>query len=185
MTVAHQTERRLRVVCDGEQAAVLRIAIATRNNELADVPFGRTPMFAVYEVGLDASSLRELIEFAVPPHRCAADNDNPDDCEGRLDARIAALAGCQVLFARCIGEAATAAAMKAHIHPIELARNETVVALLRRCQAMLATNPPPWLRRAVGSPGAIAGARNGTELAGGVRRGADPLSVTATAVGGR
>lgn len=185
MTVVHQAERRLRVVHDGEQAVVLRIAIATRNNELADVPFGRTPMFAVYEVGLDASSLRELIEFAVPPLRCAADNDNPDDCEDRLEARIAALAGCQVLFARCIGEAATAAAMKAHIHPIELARDETVVALLRRCQAMLATKPPPWLRRAAGSLGPIADARNGTELAAGVRPGADPLSVTAAAVAGR
>lgn len=146
-------ERRLRLIdtSAGDRVS-MRIAIATRNNRLADETFGRTTLFAVYEVAADASQLVELIEFAQRPCKCSdVANDNPDDCEARVKARIAALDGCQVVFARRIGDVAVAAAMKHNIHPVALARDEPIGALLSRCQAMLAGNPPPWLRRIIGA----------------------------------
>ena len=88
-----------------------------------------------------------VVELAATPRKCAAANDNPDDCQRRIEARLEALAGCHVIFARQIGDVAAAAAMKRRIHPIEMARDEPIAALLARCQAMLSANPPPWLRR--------------------------------------
>lgn len=145
--------RRLRLIdAASDDRTTLRIAIATSNTGLIDATFGRATFFAVYQVAHDESQLVELIQFAPPPHACSdAANDNPDDCEERVAARIRELAGCHVVFARRIGDIATASAMKNNIHPIEVAKDEPISALLSRCRAMLADNPPPWLRRIVGA----------------------------------
>ncbi|MBK8175091.1 MAG: hypothetical protein IPK66_07460 [Rhodospirillales bacterium] len=109
------------------------------------------------------------------PRKCAADNDNPDDCDDRFEARIGALSGCQMIFARELGDIAVAAAMKARIHPIELVREEAISALISRCQTMMATNPPPWLRHVIGLEGGSSAhptpaGPNGTESADDVRQ---------------
>lgn len=145
--------RRLRLIeAASDDRARLRIAIATGNTGLIDATFGRATHFAVYQVAHDASQLVELIQFAPPLHACSdAANDNPDDCEERVAARIRELAGCHVVFARRIGDVAAASAMKSNIHPIEVAKDEPISALLARCRAMLADNPPPWLRRITGA----------------------------------
>ena len=157
-------ERRLRLIdVAATDGAALRIAVATQSNRSVDETFGRATLFAIYDVSVDACRLVELLEFAVQPRRCDdAANDNPDDCEDRVAARIAALAGCHLIFARRIGDIAVAAAMKSNIHPVELARDEPITALLDRCRAMLAGNPPPWLRHVVGTP-ADAGTATGTD----------------------
>lgn len=146
-------QRRLRLIdAAGSGRAALRIAIATGKTGLVDATFGRATLFAVYDVERDTCQLVELIQFPRPPHTCSdAANDNPDDCEERVDARIRELAGCHVVFARRIGDVAAASAMKNNIHPIEVAKDEPITALLDRCRAMLAGNPPPWLRRIVGA----------------------------------
>lgn len=145
-------ERKIRVVgSQGDTRAMLRVAIATGGDGVVDGSFGRATVFAIYEVATEASQLIELVQFAPLPHNCSAANDNPDECQHRIDARIAAIDGCHLIFARRIGDIAAASAIKSGIHPIAVSRDEPIPALLGRCQTMLATNPPPWLRRGIGS----------------------------------
>ncbi len=161
MTTASKMERKLHLVsADAEAVTTLRVAIATGCRGAADVPFGQAVTFAIYDVGPARSDLVAMIEFAAVPRRCAAANDNPDDCEFRIDARMEALAGCHVIFARRIGDVAVTAAMKRHIHPIELARDEPVGDLLQRCETMLASSPPPWVRRILNSAAESTGSRH-------------------------
>lgn len=167
-----KAERKLRLVEAGvENQRTLRIAVATRGHGFVDESFGRTTMFAIYEVAADASRLVELVQFAPIPRKCDAANDNPDDCEHGIEARIAALGTCHLIFARAIGDVAAASVMKGHMHPIKVARDEPIEALLGRCRAMLATNPPPWVRRIIAAAGAPE-RLNGTESETYVRGGA-------------
>ncbi len=146
----HKPARLLRLV-DGNfpSGLGLRIAIATRDFRHVSEPFGRAVLLAVYDVSDRASELVSVIEFEPLLQRCNAANDNPDNCDGRVGSRLDALPGCHILVARQIGDVAAAAAMKRHIHPIELSRDEPIAALIARCQTMLSSNPPPWLRRAM------------------------------------
>lgn len=186
MVMTNHPLRRLRLVdAASPKEPTLRIGVATSGRGVADGAFGRAPMFAIYQVGADASCLVEVLEFTAQPRRCAADNDNPNDCDDRLAARIAALSGCQVVFARQMGDAAAAAAMKAHVHPVELTWDEPIAALLRRCQSMLATNPPPWLRRAAGAASPEDIRRNRTESVDDVHGGALSPSAIGAAIAGR
>lgn len=150
----HRPARLLRLVDDGfEAGGGLRMAVATHDLRQVSEPFGRTVLLAVYDVFVGSSELVAVIEFAPVPQRCTAANDNPEDCESRISARLDALPGCHVLVAREIGDVAAAAAMKRRIHPIELTRAEPIAALIARCQRMLASNPPPWLRRLMTASG--------------------------------
>lgn len=144
--------RSLRLISLGlDDESILRVAVATAGSGFVDETFGRTTMFAIYEVATDTSRLAEVIQFDPLPRKCDTANDNPDDCEQRVAARMSALATCQLVFARRIGDVAAALAMKNRIHPITLTRDEAIPDLLTRCRAMLANNPPRWLRRATGA----------------------------------
>ncbi len=148
----HTPARSLRLIpSHAEDGGRLRVAIATRGSQTVNEPFGRAEAFTVYDVSADASELVAIVEFPPVCRPCAAANDNPDDCPDRIEARVAALTGCHVLFTRAIGDSAAARAMRNNIHPLVIGRDETVGTLIGRCQAMLAGNPPPWVRRIVGT----------------------------------
>lgn len=167
-----KTERAIRLVdpC-GERRTAVRVAIATGGSGLVDAPLGRTPRLAIYEVAADESRLVGLVEFSPMPRKCMAANDNPDKCEGRVAMRMAAIDACHLVFARRIGDIAATSAMKRGIHPIAVPRDEPIATLLARCQAMLATNPPPWLRKAIAAAGHLSTRPERTEAAGIVRHG--------------
>ncbi|MFO1128104.1 MAG: sigma 54-interacting transcriptional regulator [Rhodospirillales bacterium] len=129
----------------------LRIAMATRDAKAVNEPFGQAQWFSIYDLTAGEIELVGVVEFTPVPRKCAAANDNPDDCERRIEARMDALSGCHVIFARQLGDAAAASAMKRQMHPVEVGGDPSIAALLGRCQAMLATNPPRWLRRLTGT----------------------------------
>lgn len=156
----------------GEPRTAVRVAIATGGSGLVDASLGRTTRLAIYEVAADESRLVELVEFPPMPRKCFAANDNPEECEGLVAVRMAAIDACHLVFARRIGDIAATSAMKRGIHPIAVPRDEPITALLARCQAMLATNPPPWLRKAIGAAAQLPTRPERTEAAGIVRDGA-------------
>lgn len=146
----HTPARELRLVkCQETLDMRLRVAIATEDLQAVNAPFGRTAAFAIFEVAAEKSELVACIEFEAPPIRRAAANDNPDGCTPRLEARFEALEGCHVLFVSEISDLAAGRAMRRNIHPLVVPERPSIASLLSRCQAMLATNPPPWLRRVV------------------------------------
>lgn len=149
-TPAHTPARTLRLISSHTAAGGrLRVAIATRGSQAINEPFGRAQAFSIYDITADASELVAIVEFPMVCRPCAAANYNPDDCPDRIESRIDALTGCHVLFTQAIGDNAAACAIRNNIHPLVIARDETVAALIHRCQAMLVGNPPPWVRRII------------------------------------
>lgn len=150
----HLPRRALRLVASpSAPQSRLRVAVATRDTRHANAPFGRAPGFVIYDVTAGSSCLVERIAFDPTFRLSVTANDNIDKCLPRLDARVAALAGCHLLFACAIGECAAARIMAAGIHPLVVTRGEPIAALLGRCQAMLAEKPAPWVRRMMAGPG--------------------------------
>jgi nitrogen fixation protein NifX len=142
--------RRLQLI-DGERQApapgAVRVAIATRDLKTLDAHFGSAPKFAIYDVDKDGWSFVEAVAVAETSNESGA---HATDGEDRIGPKVAALAGCHLLFCLAIGGPAAAKVVSARIHPIKAPNPAPIAEVLERTRAMLAGSPPPWLRKALG-----------------------------------
>jgi nitrogen fixation protein NifX len=123
----------------------MRLAFATHDRTHVDAHFASAKTFLFYDVGPDTYSFLEAVQFGT----VTQEDGNHDDGEDRLAAKIDALGGTALLFVRAIGGPAAARVVRAKVHPIKLPADEPITAVIDRVRAMLKTNPPPWLRRAL------------------------------------
>lgn len=130
-------------------APVLRIAVATSDLRTLDAHFGSARRFAVIEVTPESSRLVEAIDFDAVSDETGSHRLDGDD---RVGPKIAALAGCHLLFVLAIGGPAAARVVGAHVHPIKVAVPEPIAEVVARVQKMMTGNPPPWLRKAMSVP---------------------------------
>jgi nitrogen fixation protein NifX len=126
--------------------ARLRVAIATRDGKSLDAHFGSAPKFAIYDVTPGWSRLVEMIGFDN-----VSDQNGTHAAEGddRIGPKVAALAGCNLLFVLAIGGPAAARVVASKIHPVKMASAEPIDSILGRVQALMKGTPPPWLRKAM------------------------------------
>ncbi|OIQ90845.1 dinitrogenase iron-molybdenum cofactor [mine drainage metagenome] len=122
----------------------MRLAFATHDHTHVDAHFASARTFLFYEVGPDSHSFVEAVQFGAVSQE---DGQHADDGEDRLGAKIDALTGTALLFVRAIGGPAAARVVRARVHPIKLAEDEPIAAVIERVRVMLRGNPPPWLRR--------------------------------------
>jgi nitrogen fixation protein NifX len=125
----------------------LRVAIATQDLRTLNAHFGSARRFAVYDVTPGEARFVEAVSFGDVTNEGGAHTDDGTD---RIGAKVAALAGCHLLFVLAIGGPAAAKVVGAHIHPVKLPAPEPIDAILARVQAMMVGNPPPWLRKVMG-----------------------------------
>ena len=118
---------------------MVKIAFATGNGTAVDQHFGWCCRFDVYEVSAEKSELLES-RLLSPP--------GPDQ-DSKIDSRLAEVRDCAILVVCDIGGSAAARVVSARIHPLKAASGTAVADLLARLQAVLAGNPPPWLRKAL------------------------------------
>jgi nitrogen fixation protein NifX len=123
----------------------MRLAFATHDRTHVDAHFASAKTFLFYDVGPDAYSFLEAVQFGA----VSQEDGNHDEGEDRLATKIDALGGTSLLFVRAIGGPAAARVVRAKVHPIKLPTDESISAVIDRVQTMLKTNPPPWLRRAL------------------------------------
>jgi nitrogen fixation protein NifX len=118
---------------------MLRVAFATSDGSVVDQHFGWCPRFDVYEVDAEGAKLSET-RLLLP------DTDNESD---KIEGRLASVRDCAILNICEIGGAAAARVVGAGIHPMKWASGTPVRDIVVRLQAVLAGNPPPWLRKAL------------------------------------
>jgi nitrogen fixation protein NifX len=145
--------RKLRLVEDPADAGSredaaprLRIAIASSDAKSLDAHFNSAATFMVYEVTPGSSRLLEAIALGDR----SDESGNHDAGEDRLGPKVAAIAGCNLLFVQAIGAGAAAKVVRAGIHPIKVSTPEPVETVIKKVQGMMAS-PPPWLRKALES----------------------------------
>lgn len=124
----------------------LRIAVATSDGKSLDAHFGSARKFSLYEVSARSTQFLGAAEFDEVSSGSGA---HATDDYDRIGPKVAALAGCSLLFVLAIGGPAAARVVGAKIHPVKVAAPEPIDAVLQRVQGMLAGKPPPWLRKAM------------------------------------
>ncbi len=120
-------------------AARVRVAVATDDGKALNAHFGFARRLMVYEVTARSHRLVQAITFV-------SSDDDPQDGE-RIAAKVAALAGCHLVYVLAIGPRAAAKVIEADIFPIKLGAPEPIPSVLARVQAMLTDRPPAWLKR--------------------------------------
>lgn len=116
---------------------MLKIAFATGDGLAVDQHFGWCRRFDVYQV---SAAKAEFLESRLLLPAGAGERD-------KIENRLAQVMDCAVLHVCEIGGPAAARVISARIHPVKVAQGTPVADLLRRLQAVLAGNPPPWLRK--------------------------------------
>lgn len=116
---------------------MLRIAFATGDGTAVDQHFGWCRRFDVYEVSAERAELLET-RLLGP----ASDDEND-----KIESRLSQVRDCAILNVCDIGGSAAARVVSARIHPVKVAKGTDIAELLLKLQAVLAGNPPPWLRK--------------------------------------
>jgi nitrogen fixation protein NifX len=122
----------------------LRIAIATRDGKSLNAHFGSAEKFVVYDVTPRRCELIEAIEITQVSDESG---DHKVESEDKNARKIAALAGCQIVFVLAVGGPVAAKILAAKIHPIKIVEPESIDSVLSRVQAFMTKDPPPWLRK--------------------------------------
>jgi nitrogen fixation protein NifX len=126
----------------------LRIAIASRDGHSLNAHFGSAEKFLVYDVTPRSHGLVRVIEMS---NVSDESGDHKAESEDKNAKKIAALAGCNIVFVLAIGGPVATKVIQAGIHPIKISDPEPVDSVLSKVKGFLTADPPPWLRKVLAS----------------------------------
>jgi nitrogen fixation protein NifX len=123
---------------------LLRVALATQDLQSVSSHFGSARKVVVYEVGRRASRFVEVFDF---DDSTGESGEHSAASGSSLQTKVAALAGCDLLFCLAIGASAAQKVISARIHPVKLAEAEPIEQVIAKVQALMVGEAPPWLRK--------------------------------------
>lgn len=125
----------------GDMPGSVRVGIASNDKELLNAHFGSAARFLVYQV-----SAQEIRLVAV---RSAALADSSND---KNAYRVGLISDCRILYVVHVGGPAAAKVIKADIHLIQQPDGGEARDILHKLQEVIASSPPPWLKKALARP---------------------------------
>lgn len=124
--------------------AMLRLAFASDDRATVNQHFGAAVGFAIYALDGERWQLVELAGF--PP-------ETMDGNEGKLPAKIAALAGCAAVYCLAAGGSAVKQLLAAGVQPVRLDDETPIDALLKQVGAAIKDGGIPWVDKALRKAG--------------------------------
>lgn len=118
---------------------MIRVAFASSDRSRVNQHFGAAAGFAVYAVDGERARLIEIVEF--PPAAVEAN-------EGRLPARVAALAGCAAVYCLAAGASAVKQLLAAGVRPIRTDDQTEIELLLRQLSGAIRAGGIGWVDKA-------------------------------------
>jgi nitrogen fixation protein NifX len=144
----------------------LKIAVTTNGLTQVDANFAGAKNVVFYNVSHDSSEFLDIVQFKGGGSKktgegkgagkggCCAMMDNDDEPTNGVDpltARVEALKGCAVLFTKGIGDPAAMRVQDQKVFPVKMESVRDIEEVILNMQRMMSnTNPPLWLRRALG-----------------------------------
>jgi nitrogen fixation protein NifX len=117
----------------------MKVAFTSKTGEMIDQHFGQTDSFTIWEIGpYEAYAAGTVL---VEKHGA--------DEEDRIAARAAALRDCAIVYTMQIGGPAAAKLVAQKIQPMKTNSEVPLAEIVRKLQAVLQGNPPPWLKKAM------------------------------------
>jgi len=118
---------------------MVKVAFFTNDLKNIDAHFGSGEQFAVYDVRADGFALSHVIQTG----------------DERTEGRVELLQNEQVDIMYCveIGPAAAAKVVNSKIFPIKYKEVVSIETELNKLQTMIATNPPPFIKKILAARG--------------------------------
>ena len=123
----------------------MKVAFATEDGEHVDAHFGWAKQIAIYDVCAEDCRFVTHVEFS--------GNLQEDGNEDKLGPKLEAIKDCAILYVAAIGGSGATRVVARNIHPVKVAETKPIAEVLMQLQAVLAGNPPPWLRKALNKGG--------------------------------
>jgi nitrogen fixation protein NifX len=123
---------------------MLKLAFASDDRATVNQHFGAAVGFAIYALDGERWQLVELAEF--PP-------ESMDGNEGKLPAKIAALAGCAAVYCLAAGGSAVKQLLAAGVQPVRLDDEAPIEPLLKQVSAAIREGGIPWVDKALKKDG--------------------------------
>ncbi|MBF0271835.1 MAG: dinitrogenase iron-molybdenum cofactor biosynthesis protein [Magnetococcales bacterium] len=123
-------------VADHPPDGVVRVAMASMGHGRLDGHFASCSHFMIHDVTSDG--IRRVTERALPL---------TDEKRDKVESRLALIRDCRILVATSIGGPAAARVTRAGLLPLKVTDGMTATAWLEDLRQVLATTPPPWLKR--------------------------------------
>ncbi len=120
----------------------MKVAFATQDLKRVDAHFGWAKQISIYDLDENGYSFVETVTFS--------GDLQEDGNEDKLAPKIEAIKDCAILYVAAIGGSGAARVVANNIHPIKVPEPEDIKSLLKKLQAMLNGNPPPFIRKAMG-----------------------------------
>ncbi len=135
-----EVTRQLRVLDDGDDAALLRVAFATSDRNSVNQHFGSARSFAIYAVGLEESRLVNITEFG---------DLSQDGNEDKLAVKLEMLQDCIAVYCRACGASAVRQLLAIGVQPVKVSEGAQITQLISALQEELKEGPSSWLAKAL------------------------------------
>ncbi|MAD47669.1 MAG: nitrogen fixation protein NifX [Oceanospirillaceae bacterium] len=142
--------RKLQVVDDEDDSALLKVAFASSDRTTVDQHFGSACAFVIYGVSPEQSKLLQVSEFG---------ELSADVSEDKLSEKLDILDGCIAVYCRACGASAVRQLLVQGIQPVKVSEGTGIAELIGHLQQELREGPSSWLAKAMRSHQLAAGAR--------------------------
>ncbi len=128
----------------------MKVAFATTDGKNVDEHFGRSGLFAIYEITEQASSFVELRKFADGQDHAVMDTKDAGPLHDRtVESKVDRLADCKLIYITEIGGPSAARLVKRGIMPMKVKEPLAIESALGQLAEMIQKSPPPWIKKAM------------------------------------
>ncbi|BCB95330.1 nitrogen fixation protein NifX [Dissulfurispira thermophila] len=128
----------------------MKVAFATTDGVNVDEHFGRSGMFAIYEVTRDGYRFVEMRKFADGRDVMIEDTKGMSEVhEDRVQRKVDNLCDCKIIYLTEIGGPSAARLVRKGIMPVKVKEIVSIEESLQRLLETIKKSPPPWLKKAL------------------------------------
>ena len=129
----------------------MKVAFATTDGKTVDEHFGRSGMFAVYEITPEGFIYLEMRKFSEEGRDTAVEESRGEEAqhESVMRQKVEALADCKLVYFTNIGGPSAARLVNKGMMPMKVKEPEPIEESLQKLLEAVKNSPPPWLKRAL------------------------------------
>jgi len=128
----------------------MKVAFATTDGVNVDEHFGRSGMFAVYEISPSGYSFVEGRKFAEGRDKAVEESrENVIEHDNVMQEKVEKLSDCKIVFMTNIGGPSAARLVNKGMMPIRVKEIVPIEQELQKLMETIKGSPPPWLKRAM------------------------------------
>ncbi|MBB3103189.1 NifB/NifX family molybdenum-iron cluster-binding protein [Azomonas macrocytogenes] len=141
----------------------IKIAITTNDLLQVDANFATAKQIVFYDVSYDDAEFVDCVQFKGGGVKGGGAKRGPGGGSGcsmgdptggaavdQIQLRVDALEGCAVLFTLALSDFAAVNVKNAGVFPVKMQQSREVQEVIDQLQSMMRSNPPLWLRKALG-----------------------------------